>query len=183
MQSVREKAEDQVRELVKRIRSGDLDIAKPTAEDLFLMMNGENGKRGLTAQVPVNWRRELIFLLGNVSDVPFWRICQLVGISSQRVFIERQKDRVLADAVQAYQAAWYERQAEDPSTDLAPSLVTFGLKARAGWKDQQLDALSPDQLRVIIDKIIDQINTHVADPEVRAKLGEAILLEVEAQLR
>lgn len=182
MQSLREQAEQGVRDLLTRARAGEIDIAKPQAADLFLMMNNVAKDRGLTLQVPVNWRRELLFLLGQVQGVPMWRICQIIGISAQRVFVERQRDRILDDAVRAFQAAFYERQAEDPSCDLAPSLVAFGLKARAGWQDQQTDALTPDALRVIVDKIINRINEHVLDPEVRARLGEAILQDVEDQL-
>lgn len=182
MQSVRELAEVKAKSLLVECRAGRIDLAKPDAVDLFLMMHNSSATRGLTDHIPVNWRREILFLLGQISDLPFHAICRVVGISAQRVFVERRRDRVLDDAVTAFQAAWYERQAEEPTSDLAPSLVQFGLKAKAGWRDQQLDALTPDQLRVMIDRIIGHINTHVPDAEVRARLGEAILADVELEL-
>lgn len=125
--------------------------------DLFAtLMSGDcRGRLGLG--IDTRWRQKIMYLLATAQYVPFWKLCELAGTSAQLVWHKRQADHSLAAAVKAYQAAWYEREAEDPMTTLPPSIVVFGLKARSNWKDSSDTSLTQDQLRGLIDGIVSDI--------------------------
>lgn len=138
----------------------EFDRAPPPVTDkgdLFAVLMAGDCRGRLGLGIDTRWRQKIMYLLATAKYVPFWKLCELAGTSAQLVWHKRQADYELAAAVKAYQAAWFEREAEDPMTTLPPSIVIHGLKCRSNWKDVNNTALSQDQLRGLIDGLVSDI--------------------------
>jgi hypothetical protein len=132
-----------------------------------------------------NWIEELTYLLlrlptGYVSHV---RLCSLIGVSDTMVYLERRRNRNLDELVRCWQAAWFEGQAQSGNDNVAPSLTIFGLKARAGWRDQQAESLGPDRLMALVEGMVADITAEIPDEAVRARLGAKLLARVSGTVK
>ena len=168
----------ELRALLSKFRAGEMKLPEQAGpEDLYSIMSSmSNAQRTPTVdQVPVNWRRELLFLLTAQDDLPVSDLCTVIGVSHATIQLYRRKDRELDTAIRAYQAAWFEREAMEPSGTLHPAILVFGLKARAGWKETEKEAISPDRLRGFIESLVGIINSEIADPTIRRRVGRRIL--------
>lgn len=168
----------ELRDMLTKFRTGELKLPKQaSAEDLFTILNGiENSQRTpMVDRVPVNWRRELLFLLTAQDDLPVSDLCTVIGVSHSTVQLYRRKDRELDMAIRAYQAAWFEREALEPSGTMHPAILVFGLRSRAGWKETDKEAIAPDRLRGFVEQVVGIINQEIEDPTTKRRIGRRIL--------
>ena len=174
----RQKAAIRLQGVLAKFRTGE--VAFPTAAspaDLYTIMNGlaDRGRSPMVDKVPVNWRREILFLLTAQDELPVSDLCKVIGVSHSTIQLYRRKDRELDTCIRAYQAAWFEREAMEPTGTIHPAILVFGLRARAGWKETDKEALSPDRLRGFIESVVSIINAEIEDPTVRRRVGRKIL--------
>ena len=165
---------EEVKKTVAKLRDGTIEVPVDGVELYRMFLDSNKSTSGIGGMTPT-WRRDLMYLLATVDlAVPYWMLCKAVGVSDSLVYLRRKQDRALDDAVRAYRAAFYEREATNPQTDLAPSLVIFGLKSQAGWRDRLSEAIDPDRLRALIDSIITEVQKLELDPDKTDRFAAAL---------
>lgn len=135
----------------------------------------QTGSNPSSLELSATWRLELMYLLRSQFDLPITSLCRAVGISFSQLPKHRRADHELDQAIRDYQASWYEAEIEDPSGNIHPTLVQFGLKARAGWMDSKDNALSLDEIGSFIDKIGRILEEELRNqPEVLSRISDRI---------
>lgn len=173
----RRKTELEIKSLLEKFRAGDVRLpATPSdlATTMSTLSRGTNNPSSLA--VSATWRQELMYLLRAQSTLPITNLARLVGISFSQLPKHRRADHELDQAIRDYQSAWFEAEVENPSGHIHPTLVQFGLKARAGWMEAKDQAISLDELSGFIDKVGSILEQELRGyPDLLSKISDRIL--------
>jgi hypothetical protein len=187
----RRKREIEVKELLVKFRAGELKIPA-TPSDLSNLMASRPSVNDSSLELSATWKLELMYLLRSQCDLPIMSLCRAVGISFSQLPKHRRDDHELDQAIRDYQASWFEKEVEDPSGHIHPTLTMFGLKARAGWMEAKDQALSLDEIGSFVDKIGRILEEELRDqPEILTKISDRLLrimpgaeiIDVKAEVR
>lgn len=129
---------------------------------------------GLRQGVPP-WRRELLYALANANGIPVNALCVAVGVAPSVVMAARRKDGELSQAIQNYQGAYFEGEAQMPVLGVSAAVIMAGLEKHAqGWEPTEGRSLTDEDLQRIIRAIVDSVRLRVTDQEILKLIGQDI---------